>query len=95
MSRNLQLESHGRFRRRRCSVLQQQDTDYHALYTMFMFQTGQLHATFNLALELFSKLNSVLYNNRRQVFFCNHLVQRVCLPPPSGSRPTCLRSLLN
>jgi hypothetical protein len=30
--------------------------------------------------------------NRRQVFFCNHLVQRVCLP--SRSRPTCLRSLV-
>ena len=26
-------------------------------------------------------------DNRRQVFFCNHLVQRICLPLPSRSRP--------
>ena len=101
----LTIKIHRRFRRRRSSVLQRQNTDYHVLYTTLTFQAGTT-AILNWVLELFSIINPVLIlilklyyfhtmDNKRQVFCCNHLVQRVCLPSPSRSCPTCLRSLMS
>jgi hypothetical protein len=100
----LTIKIHRRFRRRRSSVLQRQNTDYHVFYTTLTFQAGST-AILNWVLELFSIINPVLIlilklyyfhtmDNRRQVFCCNHFVQRVCLPSTSRSHPTCLRSLL-
>jgi hypothetical protein len=99
----LTIKIHRRFRRRRSSVLQRQNTDDHVFYTTLTFQAGT-NAILNWIQELFSVINPVLIlilklyyfhtmDNRRQVFFRNHFVQRVCLPSPSRSRPTCLRSL--
>jgi hypothetical protein len=67
----------------------------------FTFQAGTT-ATLNWVLERFSIINLVLIlipklyyfhtmDNRRQVFFCNHLVQRVCLSSTLRSHPACLR----
>ena len=70
------------------------------VYNAYTF-LGQLHATFNWVLELFSikpvlliiSILKLYYfhtkDNWRRVFsVCNHFVQRVCLP--SRSCPTCL-----
>ena len=70
----------------RSSVLERQSTDYHVFYTTLTFQAGTT-AILNWVLERFSIINLVLIlmlklyyfhtmDNRRQVFFCNHLVQR-------------------
>jgi hypothetical protein len=47
----LTIKIHGRFRRRRSSVLQRQNTDYHVLYTTLIFQAGT-KVILNWVLEL-------------------------------------------